>query len=222
MPIRQQRAPRNRRLISTTRPQNVPQLAMIVDGVSGSVLLLRARVFSQPPGATGDPLAMQLSGIPAIYRPDESELPTSASLSDNDTLLHLVYAASGIGPTESFVIGPYDPAIRTAGGGFMAPGILAQSTTPPNQNSYTAAAQLDGSVDVTIAGGDFGEVVIAPQHWIHTPGGDGITSFHYEAGIFTLVFTASVSPGDQVRYQGPTLGGGGTAVDLIRTDVTCS
>lgn len=219
---RQQRAPRNRRVISTTQPQAVPQLAMIVDGVAGTALLLRARVYSQPPGSAGDPLAMQLSGIPAIFRPADSTMPVSASLSDNETLLHLIYGGSGIVPTESFSIGPYDPAIRTASGGFMAPGILAQATTPPLQNTFTAVAQLDGSVIVTIAGGDFGEVVIAPQHWAGGPGGAGVTSFHYEAGVFPIVFTAPISAGDTIIYNGPALGGGGAAKDIIRTAVVCT
>lgn len=203
---RQQRAPRNRRIATLAQPIQVPMLAMSIDHVESSNALLKANLIGTPPTDAGTNVPMQLSGIPAIFRPAHSQYPVNALLTDSEMTLAVFFSPPDIAAGEELIIGINDPAVRTSTGGFMAPGRLRLADADAATVSFTAVA--DGSPVVVITPGvpPFGHsIVYAPRSFITT--GGGVNQALDTGPTITLTFSANVNPGDTVTYTGPQITG---------------
>lgn len=120
---RQQRAQRNRRRVSSSTPQIATLLVTSVASYTIHTLTLLLSTIPQPPDGGGGSPQWFLSGIPSVLYLSGGFLPTAAikTTVGSQDYLELTFPGPDIIPMAAFQIGPYDPALRTEDGGFLAP-----------------------------------------------------------------------------------------------------
>ncbi len=222
---RQQRVGRDRRAVTAASPQRSPQIANLYAASTAHTVSIGLRQIAQPPIVAITAGVGQGSGIPSILRTFDSTLPTGAALSVDGQTLTLTYAAPDIAAGEVFLVGPYDPAIRDAYGGFLAPGlIIVPAMSPlPADAVYTAHAASLTTIEVTIAAGL--PVAFEPMALNNHDGfTDQLpTSYSYDGAVYTLVYVGPVNVHDTITYTGAALTGDGlTWRNLSRDGVDVS
>lgn len=198
----QQRASRNRRQTSVTDPTRVNVLYPAVQSLVGNDMRLQLRAQSFPPTVSSAPLPLILSGIPQILRALDSSYPILAVLDVDPTIVTITYGGSGFTTSEEFWIGNQDPAIRTAYGGWMAPGPLYSLTAPAPRAAFTAVRTGAHTVALTGVGTTFASICFNPSVIEELTIAEFPTSFTIAAGILTLTFAGAVTVGDGLGYSG--------------------
>jgi hypothetical protein len=101
---------------------NKPELASLqIIGASGSTIILAAVMLSYPPVDTNTVVGLVVTEIPKIKRTSKDAFPVSFVV-NFEGYLELTYAdLIVVGVQETFLIGPYDPAIKTVDGLWIAP-----------------------------------------------------------------------------------------------------
>lgn len=199
---RQQRAPRNRRVVSVEAPPVLPTPVPSLVSVSGHELTLQFTQYRNPALPPGSIIPIQLIGIPSVVRLLDNTLPTAALLLAGETQVRLTYGGGNLGATENFRTSPRDPSLRTSTGGFTACTTLVQAAGPINLYNFTVA--LSDPVTVVITYGNPGiPVVFDPLKFRHVNSGNFPTSLLATSSTsLTAIYPAPVTSGDDIRYDG--------------------
>lgn len=207
---RQQRAPRNRRVASAATPARTAQLAMSPISWTAQTLTLSGRTLPQPPIDTPDVLPMIVNGIPQIWRVDTSNYPDSFSMNGDQTELTLHYPSAGITAGDVFIIGPQDPTVRTAGGGFMAPIRLELPSPDPALLDYTAT-ESTGAAHIVFNAVPVGlRLLVNPFLFLQlNTQAFPISVTTTDPTIFDVTWAAPMSPGDTMAYSELPISGNG-------------
>lgn len=123
MPNRQQRAARNQRVAGRAQPPLVPLLAAyFANPIAGGVRVTLA-IAGEPFTGEGYPGDFFLVGLPRVYAIGADQYCSAAvkTTIGADSFLDLTYDAGELPEGEALFFTLYDPAIRTAQGGFVAP-----------------------------------------------------------------------------------------------------
>lgn len=219
---RQQRAARNRRVVIASTPAKTGTLAPVISSIALGVLELQGLVIAQPPALSGTAVPLVLSSQPQIRRTRDGSLPTLWTLLPDGLTLHLEYAAPGIDASDSFWVGPDDPAVRTATGGFLAPGVIESPTPlPPAEPTAAVSAAATGANEVTAtvtpSGGRY--CLLNQANWRKGPANTFPTNVVAPAAgdnrsPFTLILTYpdAVNVGESFNWDGPALAVGNTGI----------
>lgn len=121
---RQSRPARDRRELSRATPAQVPVLAPVLFSADPATLTIVGSPITSPTVGIFTPVKLVLTGVPGVYRVAAGTYAATATLSPDATQLVLTFPGGDIGSGESFVFPGYDPAVRTAQGGFLAPGVV--------------------------------------------------------------------------------------------------
>lgn len=185
-------------------------------------MIIAGTILAQPPSGAPTAVPMQLVGIPAIERVAFGSYPSTATLAPDQLSITLSYPDGNIVAGESFRVGPYDPAIRTATGGFACPGVIAPAQDDAPVLVFTAAAQLDGSVLLTIPNVPGAQSLVYDPYNFYS---DALASKNFQISstpyLSVLWSGGPVVAGDTVTYGGPIIRGNGSSVaTLSRAPVT--
>lgn len=180
----------------------MPQLVISVDLLAGHTAEFRFFMLSQPPDDSQPGIPVTLSGIPAIRREADGSYPTSASLDVTQTLLSCVYTGTVLSPADTFRVGPYDPAVRTATGGYMAAALPPPPPLPATTVDWVATKT--GASEITITAAD-----ASPLNWYAdypllagaSTMNDPVTST-VSASDVVIALTNPVTVGDTFHYVG--------------------
>lgn len=193
--IRQQRARQSRR----AKPLATNPTPQIILWQFDSTTTVYLRLLLPLP-----PASYVLAGIPQIRAVTTDQLPTLAQLftnGDPDWPAHvdMSYAVS-LPNNETFVIPPYDPALRNNTGGYLAPGTIATTAPPPTAFPYTASSDLSSGADV-ICGGSVGSVtmLVGAQFMLNGSHAGGVVTRTTETG-FHVEFGVATAPGDDLVW----------------------
>lgn len=216
---RQQRAARNRRAVTAANPPLIPALAAVVSAVTSGFLDLQFHALSAPPTDAGTPVPIVLNGVPAIRRTVTTDLPLTATLQPDGLTIRLIYPGGpGLGPDEAFLVGPNDPAIRTATGSFVAQGVIAPLSpiTPPITPAAVAGVCVGGNdVDITFTPIAATLCVFEPTLLLIDSGFKTPTVVTLTAPAspgapvtYRVTYNATPAPGGTLQYSGPQLTSG--------------
>lgn len=212
---RQQRAGRDVRTVSIPAPQQVPQVTLVFHSSTGAQVTFDLLGQVQPPGPTQHPLACQLTGVPQVYRQSDGTYPTSAQISTDGLLLTLLYAGAAIESSDKFTVGPYDPAVRTAQGGWLAPGVVEQAASDPTVVAYVATIADPFTVQTDLPHPTGGVVlVVNPFAFFNSRSGEYAAYITPFLGTTQLNFAGGVLSGDPIQYLGPMITGNGGVIEV--------
>lgn len=193
----------NRRQISRSAPAQIPALTMSVILTSANTIQLQALLYGQPPELTGNPVPLQLNGIPSIKRVSTGAVPMSALRIGDGDILQLFYAGGDITALDQFIIGQQDPAVRTDAGGFMAPALISLPVQLPEVDGYEAKADPYGDIRIILTNDDPAKPTIWDPRKLRPQGDSASNSFWtYDSGTWTFPYGGTVNPGDYMQYTG--------------------
>jgi hypothetical protein len=220
---RQQRSARNRRQLTSYAPERVALAALNIFSQGPSDVVINMAAISEPAGPSTQPLPFQLRGIPGLLRVADLTMPATATLNGAGNQITLTYPGGPLTRGEAFMIGPWDPALRTSLGGFIAPGFLSYRGPDPAQVPYTVTATGAVTVTVTPSGHSVGGITFDPLGWFNVTLSELATDFLWNNVNGTVTFPSAVNPGDVLQYVGGVLtGGSATMTQFDQAEVVCT
>jgi hypothetical protein len=105
---------------------NKPVMAALqIVGSSGPTIQLVAVVIAYPPADTYTQKTIALTGTPQVHRTSKDAYPLYSNVNSETGFLELTYAEDIVfGVGETFLVGPYDPHMKTVDGLWIAPAWL--------------------------------------------------------------------------------------------------
>lgn len=211
---RQQRAGFPRRTVSANTPPVIPQLAPVVTLTSGSLVDLQFLAIARPPTDGGVAVPVILSGVPEVLRVLDTTFPTNAVLQVDGKTVRLTYSGVSFTSSDTLVMPPLDPSIRTATGGFAAPGTFGPPASPPTEIPYAVTSLGTLDAVVTFATGLANSITLAPASLLNLSTNTPIVALSCAGSVMTVTTTSANNPGDQWELQAPYVlsGSGALAV----------
>lgn len=120
MPTRQQRAARNRRRINDSLPQLILNAIWSCSEIDGNVAIMSCNTLSSPTNGTDHPVPVQITGVPQFLRAIYGTHPTACEPGATPQAFRVTFPGPPLADGEPLLLGPYDPAVRTEGGGYLA------------------------------------------------------------------------------------------------------
>lgn len=214
--MRQQRPARNRRTVEPNLPVAVSQIVVSPNGRGLHTIDMATSVAGVSPDSTFYSAVVSLDGIPGFRRELDNSLPTGAVLVGGPNTVRLTYGGAALTINDRYFIAARDPAIRTYDGGYVCPGLYAETRTPPTAFAFTAQ-EIDTTHTLIQLGGLVGVPVALPwEYFIRVGGGQQAikaTADNFPATIdghkWVVEWNAPVAIGDTVRFAYPPLNGDG-------------